>query len=713
MNEELRRAVVERLQRGEDLPGDWAIELFPPEKREIELCYWGKQRAEEIVADTTPLPLQVASRFGEARVDEWRNMLIFGDNLQVMRRLLDMKRDGQLRNEDGSEGVRVAYIDPPFATKRDFSGANQERAYQDRLAGAQFVEFLRKRIILIAELLSDDGLLFVHLDQKKSHYIKVVMDELLGESNFQSEIIWRNTNSHNKAETFGAIHQSILMYSKTPHFYFEKIRRPRFKGYEDQNYRFYDANGRHRLSDLTAPGTRNGESGTTWGGYDVTEAGRHWSIPRYVYELVEDDIRDWGVVERLDYLLTQDLIVPPANAGGQPQVKRYKNPADGMFVQDLWAYQPYTKGVYADSNECIDQDVTWALQKRERTGYPTQKPEGLLSRVIRSSSKRGDIVLDCFSGSGTTLAVAEKLGRRWIGIDCGKLAIYTAQKRMLTLRQAIGNKGRPLAHRPFMTVNAGLYDFSSLKALDWPSWRFFALELFGCRTDEKAIHGINFQGTRQGAPVLVHNHIDEPSARIDEETVRDLHATLGDAAGDKVFLIAPRSVFRFQQDYIDLGKTRYYALRIPYSFIEELHKRGFTSLSQPTDPGAVNATVDAVGFDFIEPPAVEFATAMRPDGEGGQQVSIRIDSFESNARLRELPKKGLDAFSMMMIDTNYSGEVFDMDAVFFRDALAKGEWTAWLDGATFGDSAMIVFMDIYGNEARYLLDVGAIPTEAR
>jgi len=713
LDEELRRRVIEQLQQGKDLPPDWARELFPPERREIELAYWGKQRREEVVADTTALPLQVVSRFGEGDGGEWRNMLVFGDNLQVMRRLVVMKREGQLRNADGTKGVRAAYIDPPFATKRDFSGANQERAYQDRLAGAEFVEFLRRRLILIYELLADDGLLFVHLDQKKSHYIKVVLDEVFGESNFQNEIIWRNTNSHNKAETFGQIHQSILVYSRSAKFYFKKLTRPRFKGYEDQHYRFDDDMGRHRLSDLTAAGTRNGESGNAWLSYDVTAAGRHWSIPQYVYELVDDDIRGWGVIERLDYLLKQGLIVPPTNAGGQPQVKRYKKSGDGMFVQDLWAYQPYTKGVYSDSNECIDQDVTWALSKGEKTGYPTQKPEGLLSRVIRCSTKEGDVVLDCFAGSGTTVAVAEKLGRRWIGIDCGKLAIYTVQKRLLMLRQGIGNKGKALAHKPFMAVNAGLYDFSTLQELDWQSWLFFALELFGCRREEKVIGGIAFQGTRQGSPVLVHNHVQEPNARIDEGTVRDLHASLGEAAGSRVFLVAPRSVFRFQQDYIDLGGTRYYALRIPYSFIEELHKKGFTSLSQPTDPAAVNATVDAVGFDFIEPPSVGFTTGVVQNADGAQQVFIRIDSFESHARLREPLKQGLEAFSMMMVDANYSGEVFDMGAVFFQEGLAHSEWTAWLDRSVFGETAMLVFMDVYGNETRHVLEVAAIEAETR
>src|SRR5215213_6739909 len=110
-----------------------------------------------------------------------------------MKSLLGMKHAGELRNADGSSGVRLVYIDPPFATKRDFSGKQDERAYQDKIAGARFVEFLRRRLIMIFELLAEDGSVYVHLDQKKAHYAKVILDEIFGEHNFRNEIIWRNT----------------------------------------------------------------------------------------------------------------------------------------------------------------------------------------------------------------------------------------------------------------------------------------------------------------------------------------------------------------------------------------------------------------------------------------------------------------------------------------------------------------------------------------
>ena len=188
MNDEQRQEIIRRLQQGEELSPEWARILFPPEKREYELVYHGKEREEDIIANTLAVPLQKIRTFGK-NGDGWHNKLIFGDNLQVMKSLLEMKRAGELCNADGTPGVRLVYIDPPFATKRDFSGKQEERAYQDKIVGARFIEFLRRRLILLREILADDGSIYVHLDTKKSHYMKAIMDEVFGEEKFQNEIV--------------------------------------------------------------------------------------------------------------------------------------------------------------------------------------------------------------------------------------------------------------------------------------------------------------------------------------------------------------------------------------------------------------------------------------------------------------------------------------------------------------------------------------------
>jgi len=319
--------------------------------------------------------------------------------------------------------------------------------------------------------------------------------------------------------------------------------------------------------------------------------------------------------------------------------------------------------------------------------------------------------MDAFVGSGTTCAVAEKMNRRWIGIDCGKLALYTIQKRMLNLRREIGNKGPKLKPKPFTLHNAGLYDFSTLRELPWQDWRFFALQLFQCRDERHRINGIDFDGYRQGASVMVFNHLKakHKNARITEDTIQEIHEAVGSRVGRKVFIIAPALTFDFQQDYVDFDKVRYYALRIPYSIIHELHRREFTALKQPSDEMAVNDTVEAVGFDFIRTPELKIkAGSEKPEGELFERGVIKIETFKSDAVIREpFRKKGnLETLSMVMLDFDYDEEakVFDLDEVHYADAIEKAGWKVHFPMDQLGKKMMVVFLDIYGNEARVLID---------
>lgn len=707
MTPEQRQRLIEILLAGGEVAPEWSRILFPPEKREYELVYHGKEREEDIIANTLAVPLQPVRTFNKNGV-AWHNKLIFGDNLQAMKSLLEMKRRGELCNADGTPGVRLVYIDPPFATKRDFSGKLEERAYQDKIYGAEFVEFLRCRLLMIRELLADDGAIFIHLDQKKSHYVKVVADEVFGEHNFRNQIVWRNTNSHSKAATFGRIHQTIFYYTKSQALVFNKGRRPAFKEYIKQNFDFADDGSAVSKADLTAEGIRKGESGKSWSGYDPSARSRHWAIPEFVYDLVDEDITSLPLLDKLDYLKKAGLIYLPNKEGGQPRILKPLGDDVGNFLMDIWSYQPYTQGVYEGTNEGIDEDVSWAISKFERSGYPTQKPEGLLARVISASSNPGDIVLDAFGGSGTTCAVAEKLGRRWIGIDCGKLAIYTIQKRLLNLKADIGNKGGALKAKPFTLYNAGLYDFARLKELPWADWRRFALTLFGCQDEPHRIGGIQFDGTLKACPVQVFDHRSQDGATISEDTLRSVHEAAGSKIGTRMFIIAPSLAFDFQQDYIQIGEVRYYALRIPYSIIHELHQRDFLALKQPTDEMAVNDTVDAVGFDFIKTPELEYVVGRgNPEGELLEEAFIRIDRFFSEAAVREpMQKRGnRETLSMVMLDYDYDAEadVFDLDDVFYAGGIGAADWEVRFPANRLGDKVMAVFLDIYGNEARVVI----------
>lgn len=667
MNDEFRRMVIDTLMRGDELPTEFARFLFPPEKREYELVYFGKEREEDIIANTLAVPLQAVQSFGGESNDGWRNMLIMGDNLQVLKRLLEMKKTGQLCNGDGTPGVRLVYIDPPFATKQDFKGKTEEKAYRDKLIGAKFIEFLRKRLILIRELLTTDGSLYVHLDARKVHYLKVILDELFGESNVNEEIIWKRTSAHSDSNSFANVHETILFYPKTGQFYYKPLPSDYSDEHIAKRYKHVEPDGR-RFSDgdLTGAGLKGGGYTYEWKGHV-----REWRCPKTT----------------MQRLVRENRIYYTSN--GLARIKRYLDEVDGMVPQDLWL------DIYPVNS-----------QAAERIGYPTQKPESLLERVINASSARGDIVLDAFAGSGTTCAVAEKLGRRWVGIDVGKLAIYTVQKRMLSLREKIGQKGNPLDPKPFTLYNAGLYDFSSLRELPWEDWRFFALQLFGCKDELHEIAGLKLDGKRQGASVLVFDHMGQPNQRIDEKTIQDIHAAIGQRIGTRLFIIAPRNTFDFQQDYIELEGIRYYALRIPYSFINELHYREFTALEQPKDETAINDLVDAVGFDFIRPPLVKWSIKPEPRKSSEEPYySLQIEEFKSHAYIRGKETSGdLETLSMVMLDYDYDGDLFAPDKIFYAQQLQNDDWRIRiLLDQKFGKKMMIIFMDIYGNEARELI----------
>lgn len=652
MTSEQRQEIIRLLQQGEELSPEWARILFPPEKREYELVYHGKEREEDVLADTLAVPLQPVRTFGSNGKNGWQNMLIFGDNLQAMKALFDLKKSGVLSNADGTSGARLIYIDPPFATKQEFRGSQDQKAYQDKLAGTQFLEFLRKRFILMRELLSDNGLLYVHLDYRKSHYAKMLLDEIFGESNFVNEIAWCYSERELATRHWNRKHDNILVYARNlkadTHVFNWREAAGKYSQGTFDKYEHKDEEG--RLFQLRGRNVK----GSPWRGKHGIPLEVEKKHPEWVYR---------------DYL----------------------DEKEGIRPRDWWSDIPFLNRAAG-----------------ERFEYPSAKNPLLLDRIIRVCTNRGDLVLDAFAGSGTTCAVAERLGRRWIGIDCGKLAIYTMQKRLLNLKAA-GNKSEKLDPQPFTLYNAGLYDFSTLRELSWESWRFFALQLFQCRNEPHMIGGVRLDGYLKGASVLVFNHLKEKGVKIDEGTIESLHEALGSKVGNRMFIIAPALTFDFQQDYLDIDRVRYYALRIPYSIIQELHQREFTALKQPSDEMAVNDTVEAVGFDFIRTPDLKFECGAKSrKGELIKEGFIRIKQFKSEAVVREpFKKKGnLETLSMVMLDYDFDdqSQIFDLDSVFYAEDIKNKGWEILFPLESAGKKMMAVFIDIYGNEARVAID---------
>jgi DNA modification methylase len=375
------------------------------------------------------------------------NKLYFGDNLHV------------LRDQIADESVDLVYLDPPFNSNANYNilfkspdgqdSDAQIEAFEDSWhwndsAEAAFDEVMRSgnmaafellramraflgdndmmaylammavRLLELHRVLKPTGSLYLHCDPTASHYLKLLLDGVFGGDRFRSEVIWKRTSAHNSAKRWGPIHDTILFVSKSANYTWNRTYTAYDEDYLRRYYRHQDSDGRkYRLSDLTASGTRNGESGKEWKGFNPTTHGRHWGIPQIVKNQFPDAPADIKTLGWLDLLDSQRLVEMTGEGTGWPHFRRYLDKMEGQSPQDI-----------------IDDIPPLSQRHAERLGYPTQKPLALLERIIAASSNEGDVVLDPFCGCGTAVHAAQKLGRQWLGIDVTHLAVGLIEKRM-------------------------------------------------------------------------------------------------------------------------------------------------------------------------------------------------------------------------------------------------------------------------------------------
>ena len=299
------------------------------------------------------------------------------------------------------------------------------RLWMQALRGTQprllaYLSYMAQRLLIMKRILKPTGSIYYHCDPTASHYIKALMDAVFGHGNFRNEIVWRRTAAHGRAKRWGPIHDTLLFYSRSEHYNWNRSFQRYDDSYVDQFFRFEDEHGRYRIGNLTGPGIRNGSSGLPWRGVDPTEKGRHWEVPpdRILPDHFQhpDGYADMTVQERLDVLDKAGLIYWPPK-GKVPQPKQYLRASPGVPLQDVvWDIPPI------------------GAQAAERMGYATQKPVALLERIISASSNPGDVVLDPFCGCATTLEAAHKLGRQWVGIDIAIHAVKRVARVRLTER---------------------------------------------------------------------------------------------------------------------------------------------------------------------------------------------------------------------------------------------------------------------------------------
>jgi DNA modification methylase len=329
-----------------------------------------------------------ANRQGGGKVDT--NVIYCGDNLEVLTKYIP------------DESADLIYIDPPFNTSRQYEvfwgEAQERRSFEDRFGDAMtYLDWMRPRLKELHRILKPTGSFYYHCDWHASHYVKVELDRVFGFENFINEIVWVRTSGHSDSHRFNHSHDTILFYGKGSHFTFNPQYSPYDETYLNKFYRHKDVNGRiYRLSDLTAAGVRHGETGKPWHGIDITAKGKHWQ---------------WSV-DKLDKLDEEGRIYWPLK-GKMPAYKRFLDDMPGRALTSVWADIPPVQA-----------------HAKERLGYPTQKPLALMERIIQASSNAGDVVLDSFCGCGTTLEVAAKMKRKWVGIDYSPTACRVMAERL-------------------------------------------------------------------------------------------------------------------------------------------------------------------------------------------------------------------------------------------------------------------------------------------
>jgi adenine-specific DNA-methyltransferase len=442
-----KRDLTQLIQLGKPLPEKYRFILFE-DKREVELVWNGKSRD----VCTTVLPFQSLEHIDEPRTETkiqedlfdsrgrqhkgWTNKLIWGDNKLILSSL----KAGALRRQiEDAGGLKLIYIDPPFDVGADFSmdieiggetfhkEANllEQIAYRDTWGrGADsFISMIYERLILMRDLLHPEGSIYVHLEPDVGNLVRVALDEVFGRDCLRTEIAWKRTSSHgNVSRSFGEIWESIYFYSRSREAWtWNQQHIPFEKQYIDSHFATKDDDGRrYTTSDLVNPGYR----------------------PNLVYDYkgYKPHRNGWKItLENMEQLDREGKLYFPDDKNGRIRLKRYLDETPGAIAQNLWTdISPINS------------------QAQESQGYATQKPEALLERIIKASSNEGDLVADFFCGSGTTAAVAEKLGRKWIATDLGKFGIHTTRKRLIGVQREL--KAQDKNFRAFEVLNLGRYE---------------------------------------------------------------------------------------------------------------------------------------------------------------------------------------------------------------------------------------------------------------
>jgi DNA modification methylase len=667
------RDINRYLEAGKPLPEKYRFLLFE-DKREVELVWNGKTN--EVC--NVVLPFQVIEQVDEPRAEKdtklqlplfdidqrgrqlkgWTNKLIWGDNKLILSSL----KNGPLREEiEAQGGIKLIYIDPPFDVGADFSmdieigndtftkkpNILEEIAYRDTWGkGADsFIAMIYERLVLMRDLLAEDGSIYVHCDWRLIGALRVIMEEVF--HHFENVISWKRSALAAGVKTQWRNSQDFLLYfSKTG----KHIFNPQFGEYSESSKKHYshkDEKGVFQPVPILASGRSSGETGEVWRGIDPNKLGKngmHW-------------LKNPKVLDELD---AQGLIYWPAKEGGSPRLKYYEKDAKGVYISDFWD----------------DIDVINSMAD-EYQNYMTQKPEALLERIITASSNKGDLIADFFCGSGTTLAVAEKLGRKWIGSDLGKFAIHTTRKRMIGVQRELKAQGKD--YRAFEILNLGKYERQHYiginpdlreeekqKQLQEREKAFLDLILHAYRAEP--VEGFNaFHGKKAGRLVAV-GPVNLPVTRLFVEEIilecRKHHITRAD-------ILAFEFEMGLFPNILDEAKSKGIDLAMKYIPADVFDKRAVEK----------NQVVfHDVSYIEVKPHFTPLSSPLRKGGMRGVAVELTDFSvFYSQDSIANAEASVKDKGSKIVVEQGQIIKVSrDKDGVISREVLTRN-WTDWID----------------------------------
>ena len=659
------------LEAGKPLPEKYRFLLFDDD-REVELVWNGKTNETENVV----LPFQVIEQIDEPRSDEkfgnqdtlfdtggrqisgWTNKLIWGDNKLILSSL----KNGPLRKEiEAQGGLKLIYIDPPFDVGADFSmditigdGEDEESftkkpsvieeiAFRDTWGkGADsFIAMMYERLKLMHDLLVEDGSIYVHCDWRVNGYMRLILDEIFGKDNFQNEIVWQRFGAHNDGKKYGVVTDTIFYYSKSSSRIYNQQTEPYTEEYIKERFTMQDPDGR-RFYPNVITGKGSGPARIFRGVSLLPAKGRHWT---YTQDGIDELEKQNGIYYTKE---------------GTPCLKQYLDEYPGRPVQNLWA------------------DIFMTKSGSELLGYPTQKPEELLTRIIKTSTNEGDLVADFFVGSGTTAAVAEKLNRKWIASDLGKFSVHTARKRLIGVQRELKKENKNF--RAFEILNVGRYERENYisvnndlraeekaKQAQQKEKQFIALILTAYKA-EPVESFVNLAGKKRDRLIAV-GPINMP---VSSKMVKDIFTecrkkgiTKVDVLGfdyemgldfkeyseqgmDIVFKIIPREVF--DKKAVEKGQVKFYDV----AYVE----------CRPIIKGKGNAkelSIELTDFSvfYNQDNSGEIEEALKPGGskvvvENGQVVKISKDKQTEIVSKEVLTKKWGDWIDYWAIDYNFT-----------------------------------------------------------